>query len=175
MLMVCYRDVECVKLWDANTAFFASLPKEDQRKMIGLKDREETAAALDAEFAAAMPVLPNAGPPPAPLPEAPKNDLPILEGGAQEPLAPAQAEAQPVDVPAGNAAPLLADAPPAIAGLGLTATKAESQPEARSEPEQQIPAGIAEGLEPGLAPGLDEVDWPAAAPADPVGELMENV
>lgn len=142
--------------------------------MIGLKDREETAAALDAEFAAAMPVLPKAGPLPAALPEAAKNDLPILEGGAQEPLAPAQAEAQPVDVPAGNAAPLLADAPPAIAGLGLAATQPESQPEARSEPEQQVPAGTPEGLEPGLAPGLDQVDWPAAAQAEAVGELVES-
>ncbi|KAK3677069.1 hypothetical protein LTR78_003274 [Recurvomyces mirabilis] len=170
----CNWDVECVKLWDANTAFFASLPKEDQRKMIGLKDREETAAALDAEFAAAMPMLPKAGPPPAVMPEAPGNDFPALDGSAQEPLAATQAEIQPVDVPAGNEAPLLADSPPAIAGLGLAAAQPESQPEARSEPEQDTPAGIPEGLEPGLAAGLDQVDWPVAAPAEPVGELVDD-
>ena len=52
MLTLLHRDVECVKLWDANTAFFAALPKEDQRKMIGLKDREETAAFFKVRYSA---------------------------------------------------------------------------------------------------------------------------
>lgn len=42
----CNWDLECIKLWDANTAFFAALPKEDQMKMIAMKDREEADAVL---------------------------------------------------------------------------------------------------------------------------------
>jgi hypothetical protein len=34
----CNWNRECVELWDLNTAFFASLPEEQQLKMIALKD-----------------------------------------------------------------------------------------------------------------------------------------
>ena len=34
----CNWDVECVKLWDANTAFFDSLPEEEQYKIIAIKE-----------------------------------------------------------------------------------------------------------------------------------------
>ena len=49
----CNWDVECVTLWDANTAFFASLPEEEQLKMIALKDREESIEKLSTEAEAA--------------------------------------------------------------------------------------------------------------------------
>ena len=46
----CNWDVECVKLWDANVAFFDSLPEEQQRQMIEIKDLEDAEnAALDVE------------------------------------------------------------------------------------------------------------------------------
>lgn len=37
----CNWDPECVALWDTNTAFFESLPEEDQLKMIALKDQDD--------------------------------------------------------------------------------------------------------------------------------------
>lgn len=37
----CNWDVECVKLWDANKAFFEALPEEEQLKMIALKELDE--------------------------------------------------------------------------------------------------------------------------------------
>ena len=37
----CNWDVECVKLWDANTAFFDSLPEEEQYKIIAIKEINE--------------------------------------------------------------------------------------------------------------------------------------
>ena len=46
----CNWDVECVKLWDANVAFFDSLPEEQQRQMIEIKDLEDAEnAALDTD------------------------------------------------------------------------------------------------------------------------------
>ncbi|KAK5723540.1 hypothetical protein LTR15_005238 [Elasticomyces elasticus] len=66
----CNWDVECVKLWDANTAFFASLPKEDQTKMIALKDRETAAALRTDDTGPEIPLVPDAGSPQA---------LPMLE------------------------------------------------------------------------------------------------
>lgn len=46
----CNWDKECVRLWDANTAFFDALPDEQQREMIeikGIETAEEEAAAPD--------------------------------------------------------------------------------------------------------------------------------
>lgn len=37
----CNWNVECVKLWDANTAFFDSLPEEEQYKIIAIKEINE--------------------------------------------------------------------------------------------------------------------------------------
>ena len=37
----CNWDVECVKLWDANTAFFDALPEEEQFKIIAIKEINE--------------------------------------------------------------------------------------------------------------------------------------
>ena len=47
----CNWDVECVKLWDANTAFFSALPEEQQMEMIRIKDLDdaEEASKVDAE------------------------------------------------------------------------------------------------------------------------------
>ncbi|KAK5108451.1 hypothetical protein LTR62_008269 [Meristemomyces frigidus] len=178
----CNWDVECVKLWDANTAFFASLPKEDQRKMIGLKDREETAAALDAEFAAAMPVVPKSGPLPAAMPpaEAPKNDLRAIDNGmpAAAPAGQADAIAPPpaMNLPPMDSSPLMADAPPAIAGIAPAMSNQESL--VAAAPPQQEPAaveeagGIAPGLAPGLPEGLEDLMMPAVVPESAGGELV---
>ncbi|KAK5166707.1 uncharacterized protein LTR77_008251 [Saxophila tyrrhenica] len=40
----CNWDPECVALWDTNTAFFESLPEEDQLKMIAIKDQDDLKA-----------------------------------------------------------------------------------------------------------------------------------
>lgn len=40
----CNWDADCVKLWDANTAFFNALPEEDQLKMIAMKDVDDAKA-----------------------------------------------------------------------------------------------------------------------------------
>lgn len=38
----CNWDVECVKLWDINTAFFSSLTPQEQSKMIAIKELDES-------------------------------------------------------------------------------------------------------------------------------------
>jgi mannosyltransferase OCH1-like enzyme len=38
----CNWDVECVKLWDANTAFFEALPEDEQLKMISIKGLDDS-------------------------------------------------------------------------------------------------------------------------------------
>jgi mannosyltransferase OCH1-like enzyme len=45
----CNWNMECVKLWDANTAFFDALPEDERLKIIGIK---ETKDAKKAELAA---------------------------------------------------------------------------------------------------------------------------
>ena len=47
----CNWDIECVKLWDANTAFFAALPEEEQLKMIAIKDLDMQRTTPDPEEA----------------------------------------------------------------------------------------------------------------------------
>ena len=49
----CNWNMECVKLWDANTAFFDALPEEERLKIVGIK---ETKDAKKAEAAAAPPM-----------------------------------------------------------------------------------------------------------------------
>lgn len=49
----CNWNMECVKLWDANTAFFDSLPEDERLKIIGIK---ETKDAKKAELAASPPM-----------------------------------------------------------------------------------------------------------------------
>lgn len=74
----CNWDVECVRLWDANTAFFAALPEEDQLKMIALKDLQDS-KILGDEGAPVNPMKlnPPAGHPPADIkaPEAIANKV----------------------------------------------------------------------------------------------------
>jgi hypothetical protein len=48
----CNWNMECVKLWDANTAFFDALPEDERLKIIGIK---ETKDAKKAELAASPP------------------------------------------------------------------------------------------------------------------------
>ena len=38
----CNWDVECVRLWDANTAFFNALPEQEQFKIIAIKEIDES-------------------------------------------------------------------------------------------------------------------------------------
>ena len=45
----CNWNMECVKLWDANTAFFDSLPEEERVKIVGIKEMKD---AKKAELAA---------------------------------------------------------------------------------------------------------------------------
>ena len=51
----CNWNMECVKLWDANTAFFDSLPEEERLKIVGIKEMKD---AKKAELAASPPVGP---------------------------------------------------------------------------------------------------------------------
>ena len=37
----CNWNMECVKLWDANTAFFDGLPEEERLKIIGIKEMKD--------------------------------------------------------------------------------------------------------------------------------------
>ncbi len=45
----CNWDPECVALWDTNTAFFESLPEEDQLRMIAIKDQDDAKARKKEE------------------------------------------------------------------------------------------------------------------------------
>lgn len=38
----CNWDLECVKLWDANTAFFDKLPEEERLEIIGIKEQKHS-------------------------------------------------------------------------------------------------------------------------------------
>lgn len=38
----CNWEIECVKLWDANTAFFDSLPEEERLKIISIKEKKHS-------------------------------------------------------------------------------------------------------------------------------------
>ena len=38
----CNWDLECVKLWDANTAFFDNLPEEERLEIISIKDKKHS-------------------------------------------------------------------------------------------------------------------------------------
>jgi mannosyltransferase OCH1-like enzyme len=49
----CNWNMECVKLWDANTAFFDALPEDERLKIIGIK---ETKDAKKAELAVSPPM-----------------------------------------------------------------------------------------------------------------------
>lgn len=49
----CNWNMECVKLWDANTAFFDSLPEEERLKIIGIKEMKD---AKKAELASSPPM-----------------------------------------------------------------------------------------------------------------------
>lgn len=51
----CNWNMECVKLWDANTAFFDSLPEEERVKIVGIKEMKD---AKKAELAASPPMGP---------------------------------------------------------------------------------------------------------------------
>ena len=60
----CNWDRECVRLWDANTAFFAALPEEEQLKMIAIKDLDEK-KAHETEAKDDLSIGPPAGQPPS--------------------------------------------------------------------------------------------------------------
>ncbi|KAK3111965.1 hypothetical protein LTR53_012239, partial [Teratosphaeriaceae sp. CCFEE 6253] len=130
----CNWDVECVKLWDANTAFFASLPKDDQTKMIELKDRED--AAVAKQDVPELPLAMDLG-----LPPGPEDDPVIaLDGSLSAPA--------PAEVPAGSVVDLLESIP-----VGDSQTKLESLD---VKVPGSAPAGILAGLTAGLAEGLPE-------------------
>lgn len=157
----CNWDLECIKLWDANTAFFTALPKEDQMKMIAMKDREEAEAALDAAPAAAPEQVPaflqvdfeagdsgtGAGDSTADVrePEAvPQGSIPVLDAaalafmaGLEEPIVAAEAP-QVAEAPEeeSNSEPLLPIVLPIPApgnAEGGTTENAVSEPAEKSE------------------------------------------
>jgi mannosyltransferase OCH1-like enzyme len=52
----CNWDPICVKIWDANTAFFDALPNEDQLRIVGLKSLDDAKAlASKAQIEASIP------------------------------------------------------------------------------------------------------------------------
>ncbi|KEF57739.1 uncharacterized protein A1O9_05659 [Exophiala aquamarina CBS 119918] len=60
----CNWNVDCVTLWDTNTAFFSSLPEEVQLKMIEIKKLDDAQRPKDPAVQAAKAVpAPNIGPP----------------------------------------------------------------------------------------------------------------
>jgi mannosyltransferase OCH1-like enzyme len=97
----CNWDPECVKLWDSNTAFFNSLPEEEQLKLVHMKETEDKKHPLmvDAQGpiggmapAAGMPPapaadLPAAGMPPVPAAALPLGDVPLPEAAPADELA----------------------------------------------------------------------------------------
>jgi len=67
----CNWNAECIKLWDSNTAFFNSLPVEDQLKLIAAKKIEEKKHPLRVDDQGLIGVLgPVVGAPEHQLPEA---------------------------------------------------------------------------------------------------------
>jgi mannosyltransferase OCH1-like enzyme len=76
----CNWNMECVKLWDANTAFFDALPEEERLKIVGIKESKDT---KKAELAAGPPLaaaeqLPM-GPIDVPVEVDSKQAAPVLE------------------------------------------------------------------------------------------------
>ena len=71
----CNWDVECVKLWDANTAFFNALPEEEQFKIIAIKEidelRDQDATPVDPAPVEIPLLLPNDAPAAGPREVAP--------------------------------------------------------------------------------------------------------
>lgn len=83
----CNWNMECVKLWDANTAFFDALPEEERLKIITLKATEESqkSATPQGQFTLDQPA--GAVPPPAAdnlLEDQPMAGRPPSEVGAIE-------------------------------------------------------------------------------------------
>jgi hypothetical protein len=167
----CNWNVECIRLWDVNTKFFAALPKEDQRKMIEMKDREDTIAKLGKEtggLPAALPAAPMIGPAPAPGP---------LVGGSQEILGSANSPSKgklaplPAAMPAGLAPGLVAGPKEAV-GLPLLPPAEEPIIPPAAEPERLTP-----GLDLGSPETLPEEDTSSKdelPPAPPAAEASSD-
>jgi len=138
----CNWDVECVKLWDANTAFFASLPMEDQRKMIELKDREDAAVLGGHGPASEVPLIADPGSPPTSPLQEPQPDIGAPDSDVVG-LAPAGIAAGLLQSPAeGSLHDTLRSGSQAqdtnVLELGITKTSS------------RIPVGLTEGLLEGL-------------------------
>jgi mannosyltransferase OCH1-like enzyme len=77
----CNWDPECVRLWDSNTAFFNSLPEQEQLKLVAMKEIED--ARHPQQLGAQGPV---GGMAPAAAAAAPIGEVP-LPGVAADPVA----------------------------------------------------------------------------------------
>ncbi|KAK4946381.1 hypothetical protein LTR10_014579 [Elasticomyces elasticus] len=63
----CNWNAECVKLWDSNTAFFNSLPEQEQLKLVHMKELEDAKRPLKVDDQGPIGgMAPVAGMPPAP-------------------------------------------------------------------------------------------------------------
>lgn len=87
----CNWDAECVKLWDSNTAFFNSLPEEEQLKLVHMKEIEDKKRPLMMDAQGPVGGMgPAVGMPPAPLAEVPAPGMPPVPvaelAGIEEPL-----------------------------------------------------------------------------------------
>jgi len=126
----CNWDVECVKLWDANTAFFDALPESERLKIIDLKTAEEQPESGDkkdaqSEGKSEAAVTPDAAP--EVVNDKDDKTLPVLPPIPESLEAKAQAEAA-----------LAADAPALV------------DPPPDSAAKEIMEGGVLEGLTPGL-------------------------
>lgn len=157
----CNWDVECVKLWDANTAFFAALPEEDQRKMIAMKDREDAAAAAEPEKSGEDAAAPDTGLLPEVAPQEPHIDLRESQDDMPD-LTPA---AIPAAIPFGlniDASVDTGSERPA-AGTSLESNKADDTPTGETQGEVPMFAESGEDAGSGLEAADDTEQLPLEA------------
>ncbi|KAI5274750.1 hypothetical protein E4T47_02187 [Aureobasidium subglaciale] len=79
----CNWDIECVKLWDANTAFFDGLPEEERLKIINIKEKKASGTSDLPVIAPPSENLQDSVPPNFPLLQA-SEDLEELGQASEE-------------------------------------------------------------------------------------------
>jgi len=107
----CNWNMECVKLWDMNVAIFDALPKQDQLKMIAIKEVVDDEGKNAGQFLAETPLgidLPPAGSPGSELPV----EAPPVDDTAPADILEAPYRESPESFPADTHEGLPANAPP---------------------------------------------------------------
>lgn len=116
----CNWDTECVKLWDANVAFFEALPEEEQLKMISIKELDDSKAPSTSSEKTGngeIPLGTTPDSPPEVPPSGPAANLPEINTPAEAPpaKAPPQSDKPPAGItkvlPGGTPGAPAADAP----------------------------------------------------------------